>query len=115
MSDPVDVPSWYPAYVDIRKKALPSENTYYLTYMEMMEEYHKNCKFLESDFEIEKYTHWYYYYARSRIALLSCAKISNGNLEFVKDGSLTDQELENYSYAVKYRIKFIFILMVYFE
>ena len=61
--------------------------------MEMME-YHKHHKFLEADFGIKKYTYWYYYYAKSRNALLSNAKISNNNLEFTKDGSLTDQEFE---------------------
>ena len=103
MSDEDDFPSWYPAYVEIRKKAQPSKNTFNVTYLKLMKEYHKNRKFLEADFGIEKYDHWYYYYARSCNALLSCAKISNGNLELTNNGSFTEQEFLNYSYAVKHR------------
>ena len=100
MSDEDDFSSLYPAYVEIRKKALPSKNIRNATYVTLMKEYHKNREFLEADFGVEKYNHWYYYYARSRNALLSCAKISNGNLELTNNGSFTDQEFLNYSYAV---------------
>ena len=115
MPDPDDFASWYPTYVMIRKKALLSKDTYQLAYMGIMEEYHKKFKFLKADFGVEKYDHWYYYYVISRNALLSCAKISDGNLELTNDGSLTDQEVKNYSWAVNHRTNLYSILMVDFE
>ena len=115
MSDPDDFASWYPTYVVIRKKALPSKDTYKLAYMGIMEEYYQNLKFLEADCGVEKYDHQYYYYARSRNALLSCAKISNGNLELTNDGSLTDQEFKNYFWAVKHYTNLYPNLMLDFE
>ena len=115
MSDEDDFPSWYPAYVEIRKKALSSKHICNVTYLKMIKKYHKNRKFLEADFGIEKYDHWYYYYARSRNAILSCAKISNGNLELTNDGSLTDQEFLNYSYALTHCTNLYPILMLDFE
>ena len=115
MSDSDDFSSWYPAYVEIRKKSRPSKDTYILGYIEIMGKYQQNRKFLEADFGVEKYDHWYYYYARSCNALLSCAKISNGNLELTNDGSLTDQEVKNYSYAVKHYTNLYPILLVDLE
>ena len=54
MSDPDDFPSWYPAHVEIPKKALSSKNIRNVTYVKLMKEYHKKRKFLQADFGIEK-------------------------------------------------------------
>ena len=115
MFNPDDFASWYHSCVEIRKKALISKDTYKLAYLGIMEEYHNNRIFLEVDFGIEKYDHWYDYYAKSRNSLLSCAKISNGNFELTNVGSLTDQEFKNYSYAVKHYTNLYPILLVDFE
>ena len=115
MSNSDDFPLWYLAYVEICKKALLSKNTLNVKYMEIIKENHKNLKFLEADFGVDKYDHWYYYFAISCNALLSCAQKSNGHLELTNDGSLTDHEFKNYSWAVNHPTNFYPILIPDFE